>query len=163
MKEKTWNLEDWKNAGAVIGEGVTAIDSFIDAAFPWLVEIGDNTVLTGATVLAHDASMHPDLGVTKVGVTRIGRNCFIGYGSIVRAGVTIGDDCIIGIGSIVTKDVPAGSVFAGTKVIKTKKEFLAAHEEALERLPHIEDRPVADPIEQERLRNLIKEKGGYAV
>ena len=161
--EKEWNLEAWKEAGAVIGEGVTAIDSFIDSAFPWLVEIGDHTVLTGAKILAHDASMHPDLGVTKLGYTKIGSRCFIGYGSIIRAGVTIGDDCIIGIGSIVTKDVPAGSVFAGTKVIKTKKEFLEAHKKALERLPHVDDRPVTDPTEQERLRNLIKEKGGYAV
>lgn len=36
----------------------------------------------------------------------IGKNCWIGGGSIICPGVTIGDDVVIGAGSVVTKDIP---------------------------------------------------------
>jgi acetyltransferase-like isoleucine patch superfamily enzyme len=43
----------------------------------------------------------------------VGRNCWIGAGSIILGGVTIGDNSTIGAGSIVTRDVPANVVAAG--------------------------------------------------
>lgn len=43
----------------------------------------------------------------------IGRNVWIGGGSIVLPGITIGDDAIIGAGSVVTRDVPAGATAFG--------------------------------------------------
>ena len=51
----------------------------------------------------------------------IGRNCWIGAGAIILAGVTIGDNTIVGAGSVVTKDLPANVIAAGNpcKVIKT--------------------------------------------
>ena len=45
--------------------------------------------------------------------TRIGRNCFIGGGSLILPGVEIGDNCVVGAGSVVTKSVPPRSVVAG--------------------------------------------------
>lgn len=44
---------------------------------------------------------------------RIGRNCWIGAGSIILPGVTVGDNSVIGAGSVVTKDVPANVVAVG--------------------------------------------------
>jgi acetyltransferase-like isoleucine patch superfamily enzyme len=43
----------------------------------------------------------------------IGRDCWIGGGSIILPGVTIGDGCVVAAGSVVTKDVPAGCLVAG--------------------------------------------------
>ncbi len=43
----------------------------------------------------------------------IGRNVWIGGGSIILAGVTIGDNTTIGAGSVVTKSVPANCLAAG--------------------------------------------------
>jgi acetyltransferase-like isoleucine patch superfamily enzyme len=53
--------------------------------------------------------------------TRIGKNCFIGAGSIIMPGVTIGDGSVVGSGSVVTKDVPPGSIVAGNpaKIIRS--------------------------------------------
>lgn len=44
---------------------------------------------------------------------RIGRNCWIGAGSVIVPGVTIGDNTVIGAGSIVTKDIPSNVVAVG--------------------------------------------------
>jgi len=51
----------------------------------------------------------------------IGKDCWIGAGSIILGGVTIGDGTTIGAGSVVTRDVPAGVVAAGNpcRVIRT--------------------------------------------
>lgn len=44
---------------------------------------------------------------------RIGKNCFIGGGSVILPGVTIGDGSIVGAGAIVFDDVPAGCAVGG--------------------------------------------------
>ncbi|QDV27324.1 acyltransferase [Aureliella helgolandensis] len=63
-------------------------------------------------VLSHDYSTgrHNDV---FTGVTRIGKCCFIGCGSIILPGVQIGDHVVVGAGAVVTKDVPSGSVVGG--------------------------------------------------
>ena len=43
----------------------------------------------------------------------IGRNAFIGFGSIILPNVRIGRNCVIGAGSVVASDVPDGSIAAG--------------------------------------------------
>lgn len=43
----------------------------------------------------------------------IGKNCWIGAGSVIVPGVTIGDNSVIGAGSVVTKDIPSGVVAVG--------------------------------------------------
>ena len=44
---------------------------------------------------------------------RIGKNCWIGAGSVLLPGVTVGDNTVIGAGSVVTKDIPANVVAVG--------------------------------------------------
>lgn len=53
----------------------------------------------------------------------VGSDCWIGYGCIVLAGVTINEGAVIAAGSVVTKDVPQYSVVAGVpaKVIGWRK------------------------------------------
>ena len=50
----------------------------------------------------------------------IGKNVWIGGGSIILPGVTIGDGTTIGAGSVVTKSIPANCIAVGNpcKVIK---------------------------------------------
>ena len=164
MKKK-WELKQWRKAGAVIGRNVTAIDSFIDIAFPWLVVIGDNTVLTGTTVLAHDGSTHPYTGYSKIGVTRIGRDCFLGHGSIILPGVRIGDGCIVGAGAVVSKDVPADSIVVGhDRILPVKtSEYLEKHRKRIEDNRVVIRGRVKDRETQKRLRRMIAAQGyGYA-
>ena len=44
---------------------------------------------------------------------RVGRNVWIGSGSILLPGVTIGDGATVAAGAVVTKDVPEGAVVGG--------------------------------------------------
>ncbi len=43
----------------------------------------------------------------------IGKDCWIGGGTIILPGVTIGDGVTVGAGSVVTKDVESRTVVAG--------------------------------------------------
>jgi galactoside O-acetyltransferase len=81
------------------------------------IYVGDYTEFGPGVIVATAA--HPILPELREKVyqynvpVHIGRNCWIGAGSIILPGVTIGDNTIIGAGSIVTKDIPANVVAYG--------------------------------------------------
>lgn len=129
MKEETF----WKLRGLRMGKNVHIYRSLIDIGPGGkrgdMVEIGDNTTISFAAILTHDASAKVFTGKVRTGPVTIGNNCFIGYGSIILPGVTIGDNCIIGAGAVVTKDVPSGTVAAGVPAQK-----ICTLEELLERI-----------------------------
>ncbi len=81
------------------------------------VTIGDGTQI-GPAVQIYAADHPRDAAERRAGKefgrpVRIGRNVWIGGGSIVLPGVTIGDDAVIGAGSVVTRDVGAGVTVFG--------------------------------------------------
>lgn len=51
---------------------------------------------------------------TQTAPVIIGKNVWIGGGTIILPGVTIGDNTVIGAGSVVTKDIPADTIAYGT-------------------------------------------------
>ena len=59
----------------------------------------------------------------------IGKNCWIGAGTVILPGITIGDNSVIGAGSVVTKDIPENSVAVGNpckvlrKIDERDKEY----------------------------------------
>lgn len=50
---------------------------------------------------------------TQTAPVIIGKNVWIGWGTIILPGVTIGDNTVIGAGSVVTKDIPADTIAYG--------------------------------------------------
>ena len=50
---------------------------------------------------------------TQTATVIIGKNVWIGGGTIILPGVTIGDNTVIGAGSVVTKDIPADTIAYG--------------------------------------------------
>lgn len=50
----------------------------------------------------------------------IGRNCWIGFGAVILAGVVLGDNVTVGANAVVTRSFPANVVIAGSpaKVIR---------------------------------------------
>ena len=88
------------------------------------VEIGDYTMIGSGVQIC--TPKHPlDIegrrkNLEKAISIKIGKDCWIGSGAIILAGVKIGDGSIIGAGSVVTKDIPPNSVAVGNpcKIIK---------------------------------------------
>jgi acetyltransferase-like isoleucine patch superfamily enzyme len=60
--------------------------------------------------------------------TRIGRDVWIGAGSIVLAGVEIGDGSIVAAGTVVTKNIPACEIHGGAPNRKIRDRFLDARD-----------------------------------
>lgn len=122
-----------RKEGANIGEGVYIFGvskCVIDRTRPWLLTIGDYTVLTqGVIILTHDYSLSTLRRVYGEWIgegkeTSIGKNCFVGMNSIILMGTHIGDNVIVGAGSVVHGNIPDNVVVAGNpaKVICTLEE-----------------------------------------
>ena len=90
--------------------------------------IGDRTIF-GPYTMIHTANHRMDVNQPIQGqgwVPRavvIGKDSWIGMGTMILPGVSIGDGVVIGAGSVVTRDIPSHTVAAGNpcKVIRQRK------------------------------------------
>jgi len=141
--------DKYRKRGMRIGEetyiyGNVVFGMGLDGPDP--IVIGKNCVLTGCTILGHDASTNKILGI-KYSIRKpvvIEDNCFIGHGAIVLMGVTIGRDSIVGAGAVVTSDVPENSVVAGNpaRVICTLDQLVEKRQQlAVEHPEYFRDKP----------------------
>lgn len=114
-----------RSSGMKIGDNCR-IFSDISTSESYLVEIGDNTTISGdVTFITHDASIEKVLpDVTDVfGRINIGRNCFIGNGATIMYGVTLADSTIVAAGSVVTKSVKESGKIIGGNPAKIISDF----------------------------------------
>ena len=61
----------YRKKGVEIGENTELYNTKIDNIRPFLVTIGDNTLITGTRILTHDASTKMSIGYTKLGKVSI--------------------------------------------------------------------------------------------
>ena len=141
------NAENYRAKGVQIGEGTYIYPNVVlgrDGQDP--ITIGRNCVLTGCTIMAHDASTNRALGIERsiAMPVVVEDDCFIGQGAIILMGVTVGKGSIIGAGSVVTSDVPPGSVVAGNParvihsvdvLIQKRRQLAIEHPEYFRDLP----------------------------
>ena len=85
---------------------------------PYLIEIGNHVVVSSRTeFITHDGSAwifrekNPNLDV--FGKIVIGDNTFIGIGTIFLPNTKVGKNCVIGAGSVVRGNIPDNSVVMG--------------------------------------------------
>ena len=126
-ERKQYNIILLRKRGIVIGENTDIIDTTFDTNFPFLITIGNDCIITGATILCHDASHILFSNRVKIGKVTVGNRCFIGMGAIVLPGVRIGDDCVIGSNSTVTKSVADDSVMVGSPARFIGKTSIILH------------------------------------
>jgi maltose O-acetyltransferase len=109
------NVDRLVAQGLRLGTAVyVAPTAYLDAGHPWLIEIGDETLVgPWVIVLAHDTSTRLHTGHTLVARVRIGRRVYLGHGAIVMPGSTVGDGAVISPGSVVHGDIPARAIAIG--------------------------------------------------
>ena len=97
--------------GVRIGKGVFISQGvLLETSDPQLITIGDDAVIgVRVTVIAH-------MRERRDGVN-IGRNAFVGPGSIVLPNVTIGEGAVVTAGSVVTRSVPPMTVVQGNPAV----------------------------------------------
>lgn len=142
----------------------------LDPAHCWLITIGDGVTLAPRVhVLAHDASTKRALGYTRIGRVDIGDRVFIGAESVILPNVRIGDDVIIGANSTVTRDVPSGTVYAGTpaRFVCRTDELLSKTREKMRTRPVFSEeytlrRPMTD-LQKEEMRTALASGVGFVV
>ena len=80
-------------------------------------KIGENCTFLPMVLIG---KRYPDADISA---STIGRNCYIGAGSIILTPIKIGDNVVIGGGSVVTKDIPSNCIVAGNpaKIIRVKE------------------------------------------
>lgn len=94
------------------------------------IEIGDDVLISwGCTIVDHHSHAlswdqrrndvrdwyhgRKNWDAVKISPVRIGDKAWIGFNTIILAGVTVGEGAVVGCGSIVTKDVPPYAIVAG--------------------------------------------------
>lgn len=88
---------------------------------PYLVTIGDNSIIGSKVIITPHIAEKNDLVLSPV---TIGNNCLIGLGAQINPGCVIGDGSVIASRAIVPKytNIPAGEVWAGIPAKKIKKK-----------------------------------------
>ena len=117
----------YRAMGISIGQHVfVGLDTWLDDQFPELITIEDGATLSfRVMVIVHDDAKRLDrteagAGDGTVAPVVLKRGCYLGAGCIVLPGVTVGEAAVVAAGAVVTRDVPAGTVVAGTpaRVVK---------------------------------------------
>jgi maltose O-acetyltransferase len=139
---------------------------YLDPGFGWLISIGDDTTLgPNVTILAHDAAPKLRTGYSVIGAVHVGNRVFIGANATILPGVTIGDDVIVGAGSVVPRDVPPGTVVAGSPaaVVGSTEDHARRHREELQQRPRFEvaNSAQTDELDWQRMREQLGSGPGY--
>ncbi len=86
----------------------------IDDRYSFLIEIGDNCRISNdVVILAHDATLFKEIGITRIAPVKILNGSFIGSRAIILPGVTIGPRAMVAAGSVVNRDIGEDMVAAG--------------------------------------------------
>lgn len=115
--------------GLSLGKDVYLNDGFfLDPSHCFLISIEDGVVLgPSVKIFAHDASSLKVAGKTKIGLVRLGRNCFVGANSVILPSSSVGAGSILGAQSLLSGHIPGGEVWGGNpaKFIMTVDEYRA--------------------------------------
>jgi acetyltransferase-like isoleucine patch superfamily enzyme len=115
--ENERTIEELRRQGVKIGRDCVIFTTQFSLE-PYLVEIGNRVAVSGGTMfLTHDGSVwslrarRPN--AQHFGRITVGDNTYIGQNCIILPGTRIGSDCIIGAGAVVRATIPDNSVVAG--------------------------------------------------
>ena len=92
--------------------------------------IGSNTTILESVMITNIDHDYQEIGIPIleqkfiIKETKIGENCYIGYGAVIQAGTILGKQCIVGANAVVRGTFPDYSVIVGipAKIVKRYDE-----------------------------------------
>ena len=92
--------------------------------------IGKNTLILESVMITNIDHDYQEIGIPIleqkfiIKETKIGENCYIGYGAVIQAGTILGKQCIVGANAVVRGTFPDYSVIVGipAKIVKRYDE-----------------------------------------
>jgi acetyltransferase-like isoleucine patch superfamily enzyme len=86
--------------------------------------IAENVMITNIDHEYQEIDIHILEQKHVISETKIGENCFIGYGAVIQAGTILGKQCIVGANAVVRGTFPDYSVIVGVpaKIVKRYNE-----------------------------------------
>ena len=130
-------METYGEKGRIIIEDNVSIgQNFHVISSDYPLVIGKNTTVSGNVLITNVDHDYTQIGehilaqkhMTKK--TRIGENCFIGYGAAIQAGTILGKQCVVGANSVVRGTFPDYCVIVGVpaRIVKRYNPNLAIWE-----------------------------------
>ena len=118
-------IEVHNNGNIIFEEGVSIGQNFHITSASNLT-IGKNTTISGNVFITNIDHEYKELNThildqpMLIKETKIGENCFIGFGAAIQAGTILGKHCIVGASSVVRGDFPDYTVIVGNpaKIVK---------------------------------------------
>lgn len=107
---------NWGGQNVHLGDGVYANFNFTCVDDTHIYIDSDTMIGPNVTLATAGHPLDPKLREEKNQYNlpiHIGKNCWIGAGSVVVPGVSIGDNVVIGAGSVVTRDIPDNVIAYG--------------------------------------------------
>ncbi|MFN8153657.1 MAG: DapH/DapD/GlmU-related protein [Bacteroidia bacterium] len=90
------------------------------------IEIGAGTIWACNVCIQTVDHVPGDLQKFIRGSVKIGRNCWLGNGVVITAGVELGDNVVVGANAVVTRSFPSNVVIGGVPA-KILREIPSAH------------------------------------
>ena len=114
--------------GVSIGKGCyIGFNVAVDTNFPDLITIGDNVTISHDTVIITHTATPTNSKLSALykshSPVSIASGAWIGVRSIILPGVSIGRNCFIGAGSVVTSNTDNDTLWAGNPCVRKKNLY----------------------------------------
>lgn len=107
-----WQYMDLEDA-SVRANLIVSTGAYIAAFEGTKLEIGSGTIWACNVCIQTVNHVPGNLKQFTRGNIRIGRNCWLGNGVVITAGVELGDNVVVGANAVVTQSFPSNVVIAG--------------------------------------------------
>lgn len=120
-------METANHGSIVIHENTSIGQNVHITADKEALEIGKDTTILGNVFITNLDHDYREIGVhimkqrRMVRTTKIGENCFIGFGACIQAGTVLGKQCVVGANAVVRGTFPDYSVIVGVPARTVKR------------------------------------------